>query len=138
MAKRRNRVAKRGSTPTTSNAFRALPSRTLVFPVSRPVDLSLYEDRRVFHPERAYRPALSFSRKSSAVVKLVPPMSPKRGAARVSGVPRFPDVLGFTNPLKVLLCVRRKERREVIIAKKLQGKGAGGSKGRNWWSNIKC
>lgn len=136
MARRRNRVAKRGSTPNTSNAFRALPSRPL-FSVRRPVNLSLYEDRRVFHPERAYRPALSFSRKSSAVVKLRQPTS----VAKKRVVPfrwKLPDVLAFTNPVKVLLCVRRKERREVILAKNLHRKGAGGSKHRNWWSDIKC
>lgn len=139
MARRRNRVAKRGAVPFTPkpyvpyDAYSGLRSRLVSV---RPVDLSLYEDRRRFHPERAYRPALSFSRKSSSVVKLKPTPVAKRRNKPVYFMP--PDVLAFTNPLKVLLCVRRKERREVLLAKGLHRKGAGGAKHRNWWSDIKC
>lgn len=96
----------------------------------RPLDLRVFEDRRSFYPERVYRPALSTSR---------------RGFARVrerAALPRPSSMLRdlrfqFAVPQKVIICVRRKQRREVLHA---LGKTRGGSgrKRRNSWSNVSC
>lgn len=105
-------------------------------PVVRPVRvrtaLQLIEDRRVFHPEGAFRPPLSISipRKSRLVVR-------KAHFAK-SRISTMPSTLGFRVPKRVALCVRRKERREVIHAKRLTRRGAGSKKRRNYWSAISC
>lgn len=77
------------------------------------------------------------------------PLGPDRPARDLSGRPRGVQV----NPLKlahalsfhqadplsrVVTCVRRKARREIMHALKLTRKGAGGAKRRNWRSDIKC
>ena len=89
--------------------------------------LQLLEDRRLFHPEQAFRPALSFGmiRQQRVVV---------RKANRRDTV--VPSALAFPVPRKVAICQRRKERREVMIAR-----GVGGSrapKRRNYFSDIRC
>lgn len=48
-----------------------------------------------------------------------------------------PQSLSFRNNKHVVVCVRRKQRREVLFAK---GRGGGGKKRgrRNYWSNVRC
>lgn len=96
----------------------------------KPVDLSVFEDRRTFYPstERVGRPALSFTNRAASRVVLKSKSRPFR----------FPDVFGFRVPNVVAICVRRKIRREVMHALDLTRKGAGGSKRRNEWSGVKC
>lgn len=48
------------------------------------------------------------------------------------------DRLGFALPERVMRCVQRKERREVLFAKRKTGKGARSPKRRNYWSAISC
>lgn len=81
------------------------------------------EDGRAFNPDRAYRDPLVFSGGASSHRK-------------VTGS-RFQSI-GFDNPEKVVRCARRSSRREVIFAKRLQRRGRGGSRRRNYWSNVKC
>lgn len=54
-----------------------------------------------------------------------------------NGAMFLPPKIGFDVPKRVAICVRRKQRREVIIAKKLARNG-GGAKHRNIWSDVKC
>lgn len=106
------------------------PKRGYVTEAPRRRDhLRLVEDRRYFHPMGPARPASAFTRSSSRVV--VPKWSTV-GAAGVTAK------LAFNSPSSVLVCVRRKSRREVLFAK-----GKGGRRGqrrpkRNIWSSIKC
>lgn len=86
------------------------------------------EDRRFFHPERDYRPALSFGRRSSVVIS-------SSVAGRHVGVPAR---VRFDLPERVAKCVRRKERREVMFAKRKTRKGAGSRRRRDWWSDVSC
>jgi len=89
--------------------------------------LQTIEDRRDFHPEQAARPARSFSR---SVHSLAVP-------ARRTG--RLPIGVTFHNPNKVLVCVRRKSRREVLFALGQTGKGSAlGKRRRNQYSEIQC
>lgn len=119
------------------------PSPSIARPVglprlsSRPVNLTLFEDRRTFHPAGPYRPAFSVPRISARVV--VPRISARPGL--VGAKARTPKLyqLSFQVPAKVALCVRRKRRKEVLHAK-----GVAGSKKRmraprrNYWSSISC
>lgn len=88
------------------------------------------EDRRLFHPERDYRPALSFGRRSTLVI------SSSAGIAGRQNV--LPARVRFDVPEKVAKCVRRKERREVLFAKRKTRKGAGSRRRRDWWSDVSC
>lgn len=120
------------------------PSSSIARPIglprlsSRPVNLTLFEDRRSFHPAGPSRPAFSLPR-SAAVVR-VP--SPPRTRTSVDGAKaRTPKLyqLQFAVPAKVALCVRRKRRKEVLHAKGIAGsKKRMRSPRRNYWSSISC
>jgi len=89
--------------------------------------LQTIEDRRDFHPEQAARPARSFSR---SVHSLAVPR--QRGG-------RLPIGVTFENPTKVLVCVRRKSRREILFAAGHTGKGSAlGKRRRSHYSEIQC
>lgn len=82
------------------------------------------EDRRRFHPLGLRRPAGSMLRSDRRLVEQAPPR--KRG-------------FSFAVPNRVAVCVRRKTRREVIFAKRLNGKGAGARhRRRSYYSDIGC
>ena len=89
------------------------------------------EDRRRFHPMRALRPAFSLPRGASRLVV----REPKRARALFPAQTRA--VIAFANPRRVLICLRRKARREVLMA---LGKGGGGAKRprRNEFSDVRC
>lgn len=88
-------------------------------------------DRRLFHPAGVLRPA-------AAVIRSARRLVPARKALPSRSRPTIPERIGFAVPKKVMICVRRKQRREVIHAKRLQGKGAGSRKSRNLWSAVSC
>lgn len=46
--------------------------------------------------------------------------------------------VGFAVPKKVAICIRRKQRREVILALGKGGKGARARRRRNRWSDVDC
>lgn len=83
-----------------------------------------FGDRRYYHPLGAFAP---------------PAASPVAARRLVDRSPwRSPSRLSFAVPHNVALCVRRGERREVLFAKKLTGRGARARKRRNLWSVVKC
>lgn len=82
------------------------------YPKSRLTD---FEDRRTFHPEGAQRPARSFNAARHRLRAVWQP----NVTFRPFGVPLIeatPYRVGFVNPDRVLVCVRRKIRREVMHA----------------------
>lgn len=86
-----------------------------------------FEDRRSFHPARTNRPVVSRVGRS------------RIGVAR-SLLPDVPAAVRFVNPRNVIVCVRRKMRKEVLHALKKTG-GRGGKNRRprrNSLSNIHC
>lgn len=85
--------------------------------------LSLYSDRRLYHPLRALRPAFAFKRPAARIVD--------------RNVISARTQLAFAVPKKVAICIRRKERREVLHARGAAG-GRVAKPRRNEWSNIKC
>lgn len=88
-------------------------------------------DRRTFHPDGRFRPAPTLVRAARRLV-VARPQKPRLSVSQLN------HRIGFAIPKKVLICVRRKERREVIFARRGHGKGARSPKTRNIWSNVKC
>ncbi|UOF79228.1 hypothetical protein [Microviridae sp.] len=125
MAKSRSRTRSEGLRETPAFANRRLTALTYTI---RPANLlQAIEDRREFHPERAARPARSFSRSVHTL------------AAPAGRPGRVPVGVTFENPTKVLVCVRRKSRREVLFAMGRTGRGsARGRRRRSEYSDIQC
>lgn len=103
-------------------------ARRSLLPVTLPrLDLRLLEDRRRYDPTRR----VSLPRRELA-----------RGAisSRVVERGRMPATLrmSFVAPKRVLVCVRRSQRREVLFAERRTGKGSRSPRHRNEWSDVKC
>lgn len=88
-------------------------------------------DRREWHPEGKFRPAGTISRRDQA--RIVVKSAPARTRNDIS------NRVGFAVPKKVSVCVRRKQRKEVIHALRLTGKGSRSPRRiRDWYSDIDC
>lgn len=57
---------------------------------------------------------------------------------RMSARKFLPEVPSFAAPGRVMICLKRKIRREVLFAFKRTGKGARSKKRRNEWSDVRC
>lgn len=96
-------------------------------PVLTPIEqmASLPDDWRNWSPEPRLRRPRTFSQ-----------------SVPVTKISRTATPYGFTQhfaaPDSVVMCVRRKTRREVILAKRLAAKGARSPRRRTQWSNVKC
>lgn len=108
--------------------------------------LRVFEDRRTWHPDRT-RPAASFStpRHRLAVDGQLGARLGRRQTAikRASGLAMgsFPSSrVAFQSPSRVLICVRRAQRREVLFAKGIGGGGAPYNYRPRWteFSNVRC
>lgn len=96
-------------------------------------NLTQWEDNRAYHPTPALnRPASAVQRGNARLV--IPAAKNPKASPRAS----LPSQIGFQAPKGVLLCVRRKQRREVLFAKRLRAKGAHSRKHRTRWSDVKC
>lgn len=106
-----------------------LLDKILADPLVRREIVKTVDDRRFFDPAGPLRPAYSLGRDAR---RLEVRSTPK-------GRDPFPGFrVGFSVPERVAVCVRRKERREVILA---LGKGGGGGsrrRRRNYWSDVSC
>lgn len=92
------------------------------------------EDRRTFHPERDFRPSRSLS--GNAITVSGDNVNKVRTTRRG---PKYLPPGGrhlFVAPRGVAICVRRKQRREVLFAKRRTR--AGGAKRKNFYSNVRC
>lgn len=134
--KRSDRRSGVSSTPNRTVAVSPLvsPLRSLVRPI---LDL---EDRRLHHPLGAARNPRSVFRSD---VRLVEAPSKRFRAGKRSSLsvakPFGAETLSFAVPQRVSICVRRKQRREVLFAVRRTGKGAKSiRRRRNQWSEIKC
>lgn len=86
-----------------------------------PARTAFLADRRVYSPETV-RVARKVNLRPARVIQ------PLRGR----DIPRFVDAS------RVLICVRRKTRREVLFAKRKTRKGASSTRRRNQWSEVSC
>lgn len=82
-------------------------------------------DRRLWTPDPVLRPGATPRRAG----RLTPSTSTAPGS--------FPAGVKFADPKRVAVCVRRRIRREVIMAK---GKGGGGHRPprRSYWTDVDC
>lgn len=88
------------------------------------------DDRRSWHPERSDRPVMSVS--GPVGVQVVRP-------ARGLSVPPVPAQVSFRSPNRVVTCVRRERRREVMFALGRTGKGSRSRRHRrSWRSDFSC
>nr|DAW08222.1 MAG TPA: hypothetical protein [Microviridae sp.] len=109
------------------------PRITTPRPIRLTPNLQLVEDRRTWHPDGLYRPIRTITSKRPRLRPVAFTSSKLRNT--------LPVKLGFDIPKKVAICVRRKQRKEVLFAKHKTGAGSGRrSKApkRNQWSDVKC
>lgn len=99
-----------------------------------PVHRAEVEDRRTHHPLGFFRPARMITGHPSHLVAKPGPAKFRRASLQV------PKAIAFEAPKKTLICVRRKQRKEVLHALKKTGKGGGKRRRprRNWYSAISC
>lgn len=109
---------------TTLGTFRTF-QRLATPSVSR---LRVYEDRRLWHPDGLARPARSFDRATTL----------KMGPAKPSRPWQLPSAVNFTAPSRVVLCVRRKIRKQVMFAKHKAGRGGQRPPRWSYWSSVNC
>lgn len=96
--------------------------------------LSLIEDRRSSHPDGPYRSPRSVDRARQRFVA-VTPRAPYRRLPTYS----VPSRIGFREPSRVAICIRRHARREVMFALRRTGRGAGRSPHRYTpYSLVRC
>lgn len=104
-----------------------MPARALV--TYQPTNLLDVEDRRSYHPQNIFRAPKQFSGH---------PVKPHV----IKNQPKFknqlPFGLKFAVPENTVICVRRKQRREVIFAKNKSGGGSRRKPRKNWNSKIGC
>lgn len=126
MARRRQRLNRKANRDVSPIANLRLVRVPVVYYVRRaPVSSFVHSDRRVFHPARAFRPVVGARGKVSRVQARV-----GRGLGALS--------YHFNAPSRVMACVRRKDRREVLFALGRTGRGARSPKRRNVLSNVRC
>lgn len=102
-------------------------------PAIRSPSLLDVEDRRTFYPSPA-RPIRQFRRWQAPITTSQPAM----GLSFKSNNMLNRDVLRFKYPKDVLVCHRRKTRKEVLFALNRTGRGSGSKRVRNPQSNISC
>jgi len=151
MAKRKSRSNDRVTERDDLTSLLSLPSRAMrpspVLVPNRTAWRSI-EDLRTYDPGGPYRSARTFRATPVQVTRLsnvaIRPSGnvyrPARGVKRMrTETPALGrDGLAFTMPKSVLVCARRKMRKEVLFAKRKTGKGSRSIKRRNIWSEIKC
>lgn len=126
-SKSRNRSNERDTQFVANRPVARASARVVTSP------LSLIQDLRSWDPEPATRPALTFS----GQVATVGAYSPKKVTARSRKM--LANAIGFHAPSQVLICVRRKRRKEVLHALFKTGRGSGrGRKRFNQFSKIRC
>ncbi|AZL83019.1 hypothetical protein [Apis mellifera associated microvirus 41] len=95
-----------------------------------PSFLASYEDRRLYHPDRSMRPVVSFVKSAARVVARQRPSFRQPSQTKA--------ILAFADPSRVLVCLRRSIRREVLHAKRIAGSGGMRRPRRNALSSISC
>lgn len=129
-------MAKKKSSSSVRRDSSAIAKRSLpspyqeYFPSPRPVftfqpslPLLEVEDRRAFHPSGSTRPALN--------------VNGRQHLLRAAGTPTHPRV-GFQDAERLLVCVRRGTRKEVMFAKGKAGKKGQRKPRFNYYSSISC
>lgn len=111
-----------------------IANRRLLSPLAPLDPLVELEDNRTFHPSGSSR-APRFAVRLSARDRQPSPRQRQVGYRPRS---QTKAVIAFEQPDQVVLCVRRKERREVLFAKRRHGRGGRRPRRRTWKSQISC
>lgn len=132
MSKRSNRRSRRDISLIAKplGLPRPSPVRPVAKRATRQMSLGLFpevEDRRFYHPLGTSAPAASF-KKPRHTLAAGKPFSPK-----VS-----PLISAFSAPSGVLICVRRKQRKEVLHALQKTGKVGQRRPRRSEFSSVQC
>lgn len=138
---RRNNYKRQERRATPDNANRRLPLESLYNSLIKPSPTLLnYEDRRRWHPMGDYAPARSFNRSQHRIiVGYQQPRKRPQNSNRPMNIRTYPtSSVAFHDPQKVLICVRRQARTEVLHALRKTGKTGQRKPRRNWYSNISC
>lgn len=131
MAKSKSRAGRGASRhryrPSPAAQARTMP-RPITLRLSPLPSLISYEDRRTWHPDGPLRSVFAFRRSARRILDRANPMWHARSA------------LHFADPTRVVLCLRRKVRKEVMHALRKTGKRGRGQKPpkRNFYSAIGC
>lgn len=99
-------------------------------------DLRTYEDRREFNPDGQFRNARSFNDWWHRLIT-APAPAPARFSTRTFKIGP-PAKIGFQDPEKVLTCVRRQIRKEVMFAKRRTGRRGQKKPNWTWRSHVTC
>lgn len=132
MARRRRRRRDQGGSQDFERDL-LTPNRSLapLHRIHHVTSPSLIEDRRTHHPLQFFRPAKTYG--GSDAGPAVPKQTKNSNKAFLARGLKFPG------SGSVMVCVRRKQRKEILHAMKKVGRGRGrGRKRRNWYSNIGC
>lgn len=130
-------MARRSRDRTDRDVFTSIAKPRLA-PSIRIVDLlRSIEDRRLFNPEQDFAPARGFSRRDQSEVHDPNVNRNKSKPFRYRNL-FGPTRFAFSSPNKVVLCVRRAKRREVLFALKKTRSGKGGSRRRNFYTGVSC
>lgn len=129
---------RRRSGSTLQRDHNLIPTPSSVLQSSLLPDLRVLEDRRTWHPEEPFQPARSSRRVSDSFVTAIARPTKRKASGRPFSL-LTPDKFRFAVPDKVLVCVRRKQRREVLHALKKTGKGSRSRfRRRNYNTEVAC
>lgn len=118
------------ATPSAVSPYQNLYQRELRATEQLYRHLRELEDRRQWHPQPKHLRTPAVTRSGAARLQLSKRPTSTRTANQLS------QRVAFASPKHVLVCLRRKIRREIFFALKLKGRG--GSRKRNPWSNYSC
>lgn len=133
--RRANAQQRRGAYVTTNRRLPSVPVARLTPALTQ---LQSIEDRRRYHPERAYRPALTYSGVPTSIAHQRPVRDSQRPSRARSVVVPTRAVVAFHAPERVVVCARRQARREVLHALRKTGRVGQRRPRRNWQSKISC
>lgn len=140
MARRRRRNNYRRRRVTPDNTNRRLPISVHSVPYSS--DLRRYEDRRTWHPDGNNRSAKSFNNQNHRLRVVDKQYKRRRIDPQTNKHYKIGSqtkaTVAFDAPEKVLVCVRRKIRQEVLHAIGKTGKKGQRKPKFNQYSNISC
>lgn len=138
---KKSRNRSRSRRVTTVNANRRLPTTQYDLinfieglPARHPSPSIAIEDRRTFHPDGEFRNARSYNSSSHSLV-VGSPAPASHNSNRFTDVP---NSVAFASPDKVMVCVRRNARKEVLHALKKTGKSGQKRPRRSAYSDINC
>lgn len=138
--RRRRREPERRDTLDIANLRLPAPTRPLILRLADEPLLTEFEDRRRWHPEpEVLRPAVTVPMSRAGLVVAPTPHRQARPRQAKRYQVKFPSPrIAFKTPDAVVICVRRKRRREVLHALGKAGRRGQRKPRRNEWSDISC